>query len=82
MRQQKFEIAPIEYNFICTKISQALVAPDFSANDAAREIKFLPSGDGSARRRHRNRPVQLVRIQPGNRTSFGFEFVPLRETKN
>jgi branched-chain amino acid transport system substrate-binding protein len=52
-----------------------LTAEDFTANGAAGEIKFLPSGD-------RNRSVQLVRIQPGNRTSFGFEFVPLTETKN
>jgi branched-chain amino acid transport system substrate-binding protein len=63
-------IAGIERNPSRAGVQQALAAPDFSANGAAGEIKFLPSGD-------RNRPVQLVRIQPGNRTSFGFEFVPL-----
>lgn len=68
-------IAAIERNPSRTGVQQALSAPDFSANGAAGDIKFLPSGD-------RNRPVQLVRIQPGNRTSFGFEFVPLREAKN
>lgn len=68
-------IAGIERNPSRAGIQQALAAPDFTANGAAGNIKFLPSGD-------RNRPVQLVRIQPGNRTSFGFEFVPLSETKN
>lgn len=68
-------IAGIERNPSRVGIQQALVAPDFVAIGAAGDIKFLPSGD-------RNRPVQLVRIQPGKRTSFGFEFVPIRETKN
>jgi branched-chain amino acid transport system substrate-binding protein len=63
-------IVGIERNPSRTGIQQALVSPDFAANGAAGDIKFLPSGD-------RNRPVQLVRIQPGKRTSFGFEFVPL-----
>ena len=63
-------IAAIERNPSRAGIQQALVAPDFAANGAAGDIKFLPSGD-------RNRPVQLVKVQPGNRTSFGFEFVPL-----
>lgn len=68
-------IAAIERSPSRTGVQQALIAPDFSVNGSAGDIKFLPSGD-------RNRQVQLVRIQPGNRTSFGFEFVPIRETKN
>ncbi len=68
-------IAGIERNSSRTGVQQALASPDFLANGAAGDIKFLPSGD-------RNRPVQLVRIQPGKRTSFGFEFVPIREVKN
>lgn len=63
-------VAGIERNPSRTGIQQAFVASGFTANGAAGDIKFLPSGD-------RNRPVQLVKIQPGNRTSFGFEFVPL-----
>lgn len=63
-------IAGIERNPSRTGIQQALSAPDFTATGASGDIKFLPSGD-------RNRPVQLVKIQTGNRTSFGFEFVPL-----
>jgi branched-chain amino acid transport system substrate-binding protein len=68
-------IAGIERNPSRTGVQQALASPDFSANGSAGDIKFLPSGD-------RNRPVQLVRIQPGNSTSFAFEFVPIREVKN
>lgn len=63
-------VAGMERNPTRTGIQQALSAPDFTATGAAGDIKFLPSGD-------RNRPVQLVKIQTGNRTSFGFEFVPL-----
>lgn len=51
-------------------IQQALSASDFSAKGASGSIRFLPSGD-------RNRAVQLVIVQPGNRTSYGYEFVPI-----
>lgn len=53
-----------------TGIQQALSASDFSAKGASGPIRFLPSGD-------RNRAVQLVIVQPGNRTSYGYEFVPI-----
>ncbi|MEG4417002.1 ABC transporter substrate-binding protein [Microcoleus sp. LAD1_D5] len=53
-----------------TGIQQALSASDFSANGASGPIRFLPSGD-------RNRAVQLVTVKPGNRTSYGYEFVPI-----
>ncbi|NJS11026.1 MAG: ABC transporter substrate-binding protein [Microcoleus sp. CSU_2_2] len=53
-----------------TGIQQALSASDFSATGASGPIRFLPSGD-------RNRAVQLVIVKPGNRTSYGYEFVPL-----
>ncbi|NJK67771.1 MAG: ABC transporter substrate-binding protein [Microcoleus sp. SU_5_3] len=53
-----------------TGIQQALSASDFSATGASGAIRFLPSGD-------RNRAVQLVIVKPGNRTSYGYEFVPL-----
>ena len=51
-------------------IQQALSASDFSATGASGPIRFLPSGD-------RNRAVQLVIVQPGNRTSYGYDFVPI-----
>ncbi|HEY9794252.1 MAG TPA: ABC transporter substrate-binding protein [Leptolyngbyaceae cyanobacterium] len=65
-------IAGIERNPNRSGLQQALSASDFSATGAAGDIKFLPSGD-------RNQAVQLVTIQPGNRTSFGYEFVPMRK---
>ncbi len=51
-------------------VQSALVSPDFRAEGAANEIKFLPSGD-------RNQAIQLVKIQQGTRTAFGYEFVPI-----
>jgi len=33
-------------------------------------VRFLPSGD-------RNQSVQLVVVQPGSRSSFGVDFVPI-----
>ncbi|WP_373537101.1 ABC transporter substrate-binding protein [Microcoleus sp.] len=53
-----------------TGIQKALSASDFSATGASGQIRFLPSGD-------RNRAVQLVIVKPGNRTSYGYDFVPL-----
>jgi branched-chain amino acid transport system substrate-binding protein len=33
-------------------------------------VRFLPSGD-------RNQSVQLVIVQPGERSGFGYDFVPV-----
>jgi branched-chain amino acid transport system substrate-binding protein len=33
-------------------------------------VRFLPSGD-------RNAPHVLVRVEPGNRSGTGYDFVPL-----
>ncbi len=63
-------IAAIQKNPSRSGVQQALSASDFSATGAAGDIKFLPSGD-------RNQAVQLVTIQAGKRTSFGYEFVPV-----
>jgi branched-chain amino acid transport system substrate-binding protein len=63
-------IATLQRNPSRTGIQQALSASDFSATGSSGDIRFLPSGD-------RNRAVQLVTIQPGKRTSFGFEYVPV-----
>ncbi|TAG95017.1 MAG: receptor ligand binding family protein [Oscillatoriales cyanobacterium] len=63
-------IAGLRVNPTRTGIQQALSASDFSATGASGAIRFLPSGD-------RNRAVQLVIIQPGNRTSYGYDFVPI-----
>ena len=64
-------IAGIERNPTRTGVQQALLSSDFLTEGAAGGIRFLPSGD-------RNQTVQLVKIQAGSRTSFGYEFVPVR----
>lgn len=51
-------------------VKDALQQSDFVAPGSAGEVRFLPSGD-------RNQAVQLVEIQAGTRTSFGYEFVPV-----
>ncbi|GAB4204340.1 MAG: hypothetical protein Fur006_59410 [Coleofasciculaceae cyanobacterium] len=63
-------IAGIERNPTRTGVQQALLSSDFLTEGAAGGIRFLPSGD-------RNQTVQLVKIQAGTRTSFGYEFVPV-----
>lgn len=63
-------IAAIERDPTRTGVQAALSASDFAAMGASGQIRFMPSGD-------RNQAVQLVEIQPGNRTSFGYEFVPI-----
>jgi branched-chain amino acid transport system substrate-binding protein len=63
-------IVSLERNPTRIGVQQALSASDFSAKGASGAIRFLASGD-------RNRAVQLVTIKPGNRTSYGYEFVPL-----
>jgi branched-chain amino acid transport system substrate-binding protein len=54
-----------------TKFNSALTGSGFSANGTTGVITFLPSGD-------RNSKVLLVRVQPGNRSGTGFDFVPIQ----
>ena len=51
-------------------IQQTLSQSGFSFDGASGTVKFLPSGD-------RNWAVQLVKVQPGNRSSYGYDFVPV-----
>ena len=51
-------------------IQQALMEADFTADGATETIRFLPSGD-------RNQAAQLVTIQSGERSSFGYDFIPV-----
>ena len=53
-------------------IQQALSARDLQVNGASGEIHFLPSGD-------RNQALQLVKIEAGDRTGLGYDFVPIDE---
>ena len=64
-------IAALEKSPTRQGVQQALRANNFSTPGATGEIRFLPSGD-------RNQSVQLVQVQPGTRSGFGFDFVPLR----
>ncbi len=50
-------------------LAEALGASGFSATGATGAISFLPSGD-------RNSTVTLVRVEPGQRSGTGFDFVP------
>ncbi|TVQ54666.1 MAG: receptor ligand binding family protein [Spirulina sp. DLM2.Bin59] len=51
-------------------VKEALAQGNFVAPGSAGEVRFLPSGD-------RNQAVQLVEIQAGTRTGFGYDFVPV-----
>lgn len=51
-------------------VQQALSTSNFSAEGASGKVRFLPSGD-------RNQGVQLVKIEPGSRSGFGYDFVPV-----
>ena len=64
-------IAALKQNPTRQGVQQALSDRNFRAEGASQEIRFLPSGD-------RSQAVQLVTIKAGNRTSFGYEFVPLQ----
>lgn len=64
-------IAGLERNPTRQGLQQALSAADFVADGASGKIRFLPSGD-------RNQAVQLVKVVKGNRSGFGYDFVPLR----
>jgi branched-chain amino acid transport system substrate-binding protein len=65
-------IAALGVNPTRKGIQETLSSPSFSAAGAARTIRFLPSGD-------RNQQVQLVIVQPGTRSSYGYDFVPIPE---
>ena len=51
-------------------IQEALSSSNFGFDGASGRVKFLASGD-------RNAPVQLVTVQPGKRSPYGYDFVPI-----
>ena len=51
-------------------IQATLSAAQFSTTGASGEINFLPSGD-------RYQKLQLVQVQPGQNSGFGYDFVPI-----
>ncbi len=62
-------IAGLEQNPTRDGVRQALSAGGFSAEGASGPIRFLPSGD-------RNQAAQLVVVEPGSRSGYGYDFVP------
>lgn len=52
-------------------IDKAMTGSSFTAKGTTGAISFLPSGD-------RNSKVLLVKIQPGNRSGTGLDFVPVQ----
>ncbi|MCY7286649.1 MAG: ABC transporter substrate-binding protein, partial [Cyanobacteria bacterium CAN_BIN43] len=50
-------------------VLQTIAQPGFTFQGATGTIKFLPSGD-------RNQPMQLVVVQAGGRSGYGYDFVP------
>lgn len=51
-------------------VQEALSNTSFSAEGATGTVRFLPSGD-------RNQAVQLVRVEAGSRSGYGYDFVPI-----
>jgi branched-chain amino acid transport system substrate-binding protein len=52
------------------QLQQALANPEFITQGATTDISFLPSGD-------RKLKGTLIKIQPGNKSGTGYDFVPL-----
>jgi branched-chain amino acid transport system substrate-binding protein len=50
-------------------VLQAIAKPGFNFQGATGAVKFLPSGD-------RNQPMQLVVVEAGTRSGYGYDFVP------
>lgn len=64
-------IAGLESNPTRAGIQQTLSASGFAVEGATGTIRFLPSGD-------RNQAEQLVIIEPGSRSGYGYDFVPVQ----
>ncbi|MEO1669883.1 MAG: ABC transporter substrate-binding protein [Cyanobacteria bacterium J06631_2] len=54
-----------------TGVQKALSQSGFNLSGATGTVKFLKSGD-------RNGAVQLVEVQPGKLSSYGYDFIPLK----
>ncbi|NJO72717.1 MAG: ABC transporter substrate-binding protein [Leptolyngbyaceae cyanobacterium RM1_406_9] len=63
-------IAGLETNPTREGIRQTLNVSGFAVEGATGTIRFLPSGD-------RNQAAQLVIIEPGSRSGYGYDFVPV-----
>lgn len=63
-------IAGIQQNPTRQGIQQALSNSSFELEGATGSIRFLSSGD-------RNQSMQLTTIEPGSRSGYGYDFVPV-----
>jgi branched-chain amino acid transport system substrate-binding protein len=63
-------IAGLKQNPTRQGVQQTLTAPNFSLSGATGTVRFLSSGD-------RSQPMQLVTVEPGRRSGYGFDFVPV-----
>ncbi|HEY9763511.1 MAG TPA: ABC transporter substrate-binding protein [Trichocoleus sp.] len=52
-------------------LQSTLSGSGFTAQGATGAIRFLPSGD-------RNQAMQLVRVEAGSRSGFGYDFIPVK----
>jgi branched-chain amino acid transport system substrate-binding protein len=64
-------IGAIQQNPTRDGIQASLSAPNFRVEGASGDVQFLPSGD-------RNKAVQLVKIEPGTRSGFQYDFIPVK----
>lgn len=63
-------IAATEPDLTRASIQTAITRSGFSVASGAGTVQFTASGD-------RNQPIQLVTVTPGQRSSYGYDFVPL-----
>ncbi|MGL6340289.1 MAG: ABC transporter substrate-binding protein [Waterburya sp.] len=68
-------IAALKTGTAREQISITLSNPLFTTDGAAKAIQFLPSGD-------RNMKGTLIRVQPGNKSGTGFDFVLVEPEAN
>ena len=64
-------VAGLEVDPSRQSIQKTLSQSEFAFEGASGKVKFLLSGD-------RNAPVQLVTVQPGKRSPYGYDFIPLK----
>lgn len=62
-------LSGIEANPTRTGVERTLSKPDFQIEGGTGTVRFLPSGD-------RNQAMQLVQIEPGQRSGYGYDFIP------
>jgi branched-chain amino acid transport system substrate-binding protein len=65
-------LAGLNTGYTRDRLQQVLASPQFTTEGSTKEINFLPSGD-------RNMQGTMVRVQPGNLSGTGFDFVSFQK---